>query len=129
MIGLSRLVACFVAAGLVAALTGCGKPLPTMSSPEVIAVRTRGEQIVAALERYHADMGKYPLTLTAIIPKYLPSIPEASEFSGWGYRIDPRTKRYSLSCLVTDANRRTRVALQCWAGRPFELVTMNDSDL
>jgi hypothetical protein len=127
--GVSRVVACIVAVGFLAALPGCGKPLPTMSSPEVIAVRLRGEQIVAALERYRADKGKYPMTLTALIPNYLPSIPDGSEYSDWSYSLDGYTKRYSLACLVTDRNRRTRKTLQCWAGRPFELITMHDSDL
>lgn len=129
MIGTSERHWLIVMVAIVAVLSGCEKPLPTISSPEVVALRTRGEQIVAALQRYHSEKGEYPKSLDVLVPDYLTSIPVGSAYTEWSYRVDAYTMRYSLSCLVTDANRRTRMTLQCWAGRPFELITMHDSDL
>lgn len=42
------------------------------------ATRTRGEQIVAALEAHRAQRGAYPETLAALVPAFLAQIPPAS---------------------------------------------------
>jgi len=120
------LVAIFAA---VAVIAGCGKPLPTMASPEVVALQARGETLVAALERYHAEKGEYPQSFNDLLPVYLVSIPDGSAYGTWGYRLDGRTKNYSLGCVVTDPKRRTYMILQCWARRLFEMHMSNYLDL
>lgn len=33
------------------------------------------DQVIAAIQQYHADHGQYPLTLATLVPDYLPSVP------------------------------------------------------
>jgi hypothetical protein len=56
-------------------------------SPNVILHRN-GEQIAAALEKYHADKGKYPATLEELEPVYISEIIQPKSIWGWLYTID-----------------------------------------
>jgi len=48
----------------------------------------RGNEIVAALERFRVDSGKYPETLDQLSPKYLAEIRQpAWGLKAWKYRI------------------------------------------
>ena len=43
------------------------------------------DQIVAALQAYHAAGHDYPPTLEVLVPKYLPALPTPREFGRIGY--------------------------------------------
>lgn len=58
------------------ALTAC------LRSGSLKETRRRGDVIVQALERHHAEHSQYPATLTELCPKYLNRIPPPA----WGMR-------------------------------------------
>jgi hypothetical protein len=39
--------------------------------------RRHADEVIAAVERYHADHGDYPHRLDALVPRYLPRVPSA----------------------------------------------------
>jgi len=49
---------------------------------------TRGNAIVAALGSYKSDHFEYPKHLSALVPAYLPEIPEPFQGAQWGYNPD-----------------------------------------
>ena len=56
----------------------------------------RGEHIVRQLEAYHAHEGRYPDSLTQLVPRYLPKVPSTatSLFTQrpYNYRLSPEPK-------------------------------------
>jgi hypothetical protein len=64
-------------------------------SPEQITQR-HGDRIIQALDAYHADQRSYPAALTALVPRYLPSLPDArtTQETGWLYQTD--SQQYML---------------------------------
>ncbi len=48
-----------------------------MLSESAKLARRRATPVIAAVNRYHAEQGRYPATLTELVPAYLPSIPDA----------------------------------------------------
>jgi hypothetical protein len=52
----------------------------------------RGQPIVRAIDSYRKDVGRYPVSLSVLIPKYLSQMPDTSypsghKFDGWEYRV------------------------------------------
>lgn len=39
--------------------------------------RHRAGPVISAVERFHAERGRYPETLVELVPRYLPSVPRA----------------------------------------------------
>ncbi len=51
-----------------------------------------GQPIVHAIDQYKEDVGKFPKSLSDLVPKYLNTLPELSnrenhKFEGWEYRV------------------------------------------
>lgn len=42
-----------------------------------LEAQARAEEVIAAVDAYHADEGDYPPRLSALVPRYLPSVPHA----------------------------------------------------
>lgn len=49
-----------------------------MVRPQIEKLLPRMDPLIAALERYHSDHGRYPGKLDALTPQYLTSLPELS---------------------------------------------------
>ena len=50
----------------------------------------RGNMIVKAIEAYHSAKGQYPISLTGLVPTYLPDIPITTTGQAFFYRLfDP----------------------------------------
>jgi hypothetical protein len=71
---------------------GCG-PDPSVAGQ---ATKSRGDGIVAALERYKSDTGRYPLTLYLLSPNYLGKI-ESPAGGQWRYVPTDENRDYTLS--------------------------------
>ena len=88
--------------------------------PEAAAGYRWGEPIVAALETYHRDHGRYPDSLSVLTPRYVAKevLTLPPPVAGPGYQLD-RRGGYSLSffytgpasntCTYTPAKRRWTV--------------------
>lgn len=74
----------------------------------------RGKQLVAALERNRAEVGRYPDRLQTLVPRYLPSIEQPTAgVRQWRYASKPDDCRFHLSfaasrgypvCFYDDSN-------------------------
>lgn len=62
-------------AALVPLLAGCSV-WPVNQDPAGITWRQNANHILFALQRYHGRTGQFPATLRALVPGYLPSLPE-----------------------------------------------------
>lgn len=54
-----------------------------------------GDRIVAQIERFHSDHGRYPERLDDLVPDYLPAIPRPGD--GVGYFYSRKDEVYQLS--------------------------------
>lgn len=54
----------------------------TSDRAKIDETKKRGNQIIQALERFRADQGHYPTSLTDLVPKYIHTLPSAT----WGTR-------------------------------------------
>lgn len=76
---LSRVgISCAVVATMLC-IHGCS---PRSDDRQLEPTIQRGNKIVGALKQFRMDHGKYPETLSALSPKYLPDIPPPT----WGLR-------------------------------------------
>ncbi len=72
-----------------AGATSTGDPVSPLSQ-EIKDGIGRGNQIVKAIEAYHAAAGKFPSKLTDLMPNYLTAIPLTSTGQSYFYRLfDP----------------------------------------
>jgi hypothetical protein len=62
----------------------------------------RQERIAAALERYHAQRGEYPHTLSALTPVYLPAVPAPLRIHGQDWCYLSTGSSYQLAYLDRD---------------------------
>jgi hypothetical protein len=46
---------------------------------------SRGDLVVAALERHYAARGEYPKKLRALVPEYIPALPRPADAETWHY--------------------------------------------
>ena len=61
--------------------------------------RKNAEQIIAACRAFHAQHGRFPLTLEELVPGFLPSVPPAKYAGphfGFTYEVGPGDKRHVL---------------------------------
>lgn len=49
---------------------------PVGEDPYGLDVRRNANATIMALQAYHREMGAFPSSLQALVPKYLPSLPE-----------------------------------------------------
>ena len=61
-----------------------------------------GQPIVRAINAYHEQTGSYPPSLVALVPKFLPTVPDMPDeskhkFSGWDYSLDRNGTNVSFS--------------------------------
>ena len=64
-------------------------------SPEKVT-QYHGDQIVQAVDSYHAAQRGYPVALTELVPIYLPSLPEALTTQGTGWLYHTGSQQYTL---------------------------------
>ena len=70
--------------------TSTGGPTQSLADREIRDGIERGNQIVQAIEAYHAAVGEYPADLIALVPAYLSTIPFTSNDRPYFYRLfDP----------------------------------------
>ena len=76
----------FLLAALVLFAPGCSSPLGDKQGLAESA--RRGDLIVAAIEKYHADNGQYPKALADLVPKYIQDIPLPTwGVKSWTYEL------------------------------------------
>ena len=54
-----------------------------------------GQPIVRAIEQYQTDVGQLPPSITNLVPKYLPRVPDLADFQanklkGWNYTTETK---------------------------------------
>jgi hypothetical protein len=109
-------------------VAGCSKPMPTMQSPEIIALASRGNQILQAIDAYRqAHNGLPPPALEVLVPDYLAAVPEGSKFGPWRYIVDQSRPFFGIGCAASDPNRSERVNLESDLGGPLRLVRVDPS--
>src|SRR5687768_17471105 len=88
-----RVTALVVTAGVVIVLFGA----LLFSGPAAVGERNqaRGDQIIAALERYKVANGSYPAALKALVPQFLESIPQPED-AEWVYLPDASRAEFGL---------------------------------
>jgi hypothetical protein len=60
--------------------------------------KRRGDLIISAIEKYHAETGAYPPTLTSLVPEYMTEIPAPVVGKGvWHYLVRPERQFYEIS--------------------------------
>jgi hypothetical protein len=86
---------------IVAFLLGCSR------TSEFQAQAQAGKPIVRAIDEYQKQTGNYPTSLTNLVPKYLPAVPDIAEESkhkltGWDYRMVTNGSHvsYTLRCYM-----------------------------
>jgi hypothetical protein len=83
-------------------LSGCDS---RWSSSRVESSKKKGSGIVAAIDRYKSDHGKFPENLSQLVPQYIDRIekPDAGDMD-WLYETDVDGKDFSLwvKCRETD---------------------------
>lgn len=83
-----------IAAGLLLALGGvAGVRWAFGRERQFRAQAELGQPIVRAIESFRAQTGGFPASLAALVPKYLPAVPELPDraqhkFSGWDYQTE-----------------------------------------
>jgi hypothetical protein len=76
---------------------------------EIPETKRRGDQIIEALEQYHADHSRYPTSLEKLLPKYIQEIPVPTwGLRAWRYQTDGKeyTLRVNESTCTGDGNYR-----------------------
>ncbi len=74
---------------LTATTTSTGDPISPLSQ-EIKDGISLGNQVVKAIEAYHSAMGKYPSSLTDLMPVYMKTIPITTTGQSYYYRLfDP----------------------------------------
>ena len=109
-VGLALGLGLALAAGL-AALGGCSSG--KWSDSDVAETVKRGDEIVAALEKYKKDKNEYPKSLDELKPSYLSEIPDPTVGTKkWDYRLGELKD--------TDANTKKEMTI-----KSFELSVSN----
>jgi hypothetical protein len=73
-----------------ACIPGCGaKP-----DANARANMATAKKIVAAIDQYYADVGAYPPSLNALVPKYISQIPQPQGNVQWDYRLEDSGRVY-----------------------------------
>jgi type II secretory pathway pseudopilin PulG len=84
------IVAVVLAAGYVASY------LYTGNEKDMLAVETRGAQMITALASYRRANGEYPDTLNKLVPEYARAVNQCPNGEQMGYV--PSASSYALSC-------------------------------
>jgi len=64
--------------------------------------------VVSALEAYHADSGRYPLAVRALVPGYLPATPNLACISGPAPRYYLATCETGIALMMGDLHHPVR---------------------
>jgi hypothetical protein len=93
-VGLMRKISLVCASALVIALSGCGQD---WTAAKIAESQRRGNEIVAALERFRANRGEFPKELEELVPDYVAEIikPVAGSRK-WCYARTPDAQDFCL---------------------------------
>jgi hypothetical protein len=88
---------------LIIVLNVCGCGDPTWNSENIRTSKQRGAQIIEAITRYNSQYGRYPSTLSDLMPKELTEIPASAAGDGkWHYETRENGHWYWLSFRSTE---------------------------